>query len=108
SLSLRITKRAKVSASAEPDLQRRLRSTSALVEESIDVIHAADITSSGKKPAEFTSAFVVDGEPAVVSLQYPGHLCREKYVTRCSFRLVISSNLLRFCCQQVSTRCSAR
>jgi H3 lysine-79-specific histone-lysine N-methyltransferase len=80
SLNLRVTKRVKVSASAEPDFQRRLRSESTLAEESFDMIHAADITGGGKKTVEFTPAFGLDGEPVVVSLQYPGASYRERYV----------------------------
>jgi H3 lysine-79-specific histone-lysine N-methyltransferase len=91
SFNLRITKRVKVSASAEPDFQRRLRSESTLAEESFDVIHAADITGGGKKTVEFTPAFGLDGKPEVVSLQYPGASYRERYGFCPESHLIFSS-----------------
>lgn len=70
----------KVSTSAEPDLQRQVRSTAAFAEDAgkhtIPIVHASDIASMDK-PAEFSRAFG-DGsgsdsvDPFMVRLQYPG------------------------------------
>ncbi|KAL1953076.1 hypothetical protein VTO42DRAFT_3614 [Malbranchea cinnamomea] len=82
SFTLRIPKRVKVSESAEPDLERRIWLADAFSDEGdkpFDMIHAADITRSGKKPAEFNPAFGLDGEPATVTLQYPGSSQQERY-----------------------------
>lgn len=81
-LDLRLSKRVKVSESAEPDLQRRIWSSEAFSEgadKPFDVIHAADITGAGKKPAEFAPAFGVKEEPVGISLQYPGAPQKEEY-----------------------------
>ncbi|OJD11695.1 histone-lysine N-methyltransferase, H3 lysine-79 specific [Emergomyces pasteurianus Ep9510] len=82
-----IRKRAKVSTSAEPDPQRRVRSTVAFLEnagqQTVDIVHAADITSVDK-PAEFTRAFDAGDDadatkPVTVRLRYPGASQGEKY-----------------------------
>ncbi|OJD14630.1 histone-lysine N-methyltransferase, H3 lysine-79 specific [Blastomyces percursus] len=81
-----VRKRAKVSASAGPDIQRRVRSTAAFPEDAgeqtVPIVHAADI--SVDKPAEFIRAFDDGGdagatEPVTVRLQYPGASQGEKY-----------------------------
>ncbi|PGH36939.1 histone-lysine N-methyltransferase, H3 lysine-79 specific [[Emmonsia] crescens] len=82
-----VRKRAKVSTSAEPDPQRRVRSTVAFSEdageETVAIVHAADITSVDK-PAGFTRALDDGGDdvaadPVTVRLQYPGASQGEKY-----------------------------
>ncbi|EEQ90096.2 Nucleosomal histone H3-Lys79 methylase [Blastomyces dermatitidis] len=82
-----VRKRAKVSASAGPDKERRVRSTAAFVEnageQTVTIVNAADITSVDK-PAEFIRAFEDGGdagaaEPVTVRLQYPGASQGEKY-----------------------------
>lgn len=81
-----VRKRAKVSTSAEPDPQRRVRSTVAFSEdageETVAIVHAADITSVDK-PAGFTRALDDGGDdvaadPVTVRLQYPGASQGEK------------------------------
>lgn len=86
SLDLRISKRAKRSASAETDLKRHIRSSEAFSEDgngSFRVIHAADVSSVETKSEAFTPAFKVEGEPATVSLQYPGVSRKERYCRLC-------------------------
>ena len=80
-LDLRLSKRAKFSASAEPDLRRRIWSLESEEEGDTkpDMIHAADITGKGKKPSDFTPAFGVEDEPVKLSLQYPGAPQKEEY-----------------------------
>ncbi|QSS65553.1 histone-lysine N-methyltransferase [Histoplasma capsulatum] len=84
---LEIRKRMKVSTSAEPDLQRQVRSTVAFAEDAgkqtIPIVHASDIASMDK-PAEFSRAFgdgsgSVSVEPFMVRLQYPGISQGENY-----------------------------
>lgn len=73
-------KRAKVSASAEPDLGRQVRSRDAFSEEgekSLSLVHAADITSV-KKAGKFSSAFDESTEPVEVELQYPSASKKER------------------------------
>lgn len=83
SFDLRLNKRVKVSASAEPDLKRRVRSEEAFAttngddDGTSDMVHAANITEVKKAP-EFTSAFNEDKEPEVVSLQYPSASQKER------------------------------
>ncbi|OAX78656.1 histone-lysine N-methyltransferase, H3 lysine-79 specific [Emergomyces africanus] len=93
-----IRKRAKVSTSVEPDPQRRVRSTVAFLEDAgspavvdVDIVHAADITSSVDKPGEFRRAFDGGGDGdgfndavatkpvTTVRLRYPGASQGEKY-----------------------------
>ncbi|TPX20694.1 Nucleosomal histone H3-Lys79 methylase [Coccidioides immitis] len=80
SLDLRITKRARVSSSVEPDLHRRVRDTDAFSdgEAAFDMIHAADIISS-KKSLGFNNAFGIEDGPIIVELQYPGAPQKERY-----------------------------
>ena len=80
SFDLRLNKRVKVSASAEPDLKRRIRSEDAfsMTEDGTrSMVHAANITEVKKAP-EFTSAFYEDKEPETISLQYPSASQKEK------------------------------
>ncbi|WEW60991.1 Nucleosomal histone H3-Lys79 methylase [Emydomyces testavorans] len=79
-LDLRITKRAKVSVSVEPDLQRCVRDLDAFSEKKVplDIVHAADITSS-KQESDFKNAFETETQPATIMLRYPGAAQKERY-----------------------------
>ena len=80
--SSEVHKRARTSASAEPDPERRLRSVKAFSEEGsrpFKMIHAADI-SSGPKAGKFKPAFGAEGKPKEILLQYPSASQRERYV----------------------------
>lgn len=73
-------KRAKVSASAEPDSGRQVRSTKAFSEEdgkAFSMVHAADITSE-KKAGKFSSAFDDSVDPVEIELQYPSASQKER------------------------------
>lgn len=103
SFDLRLNKRVKVSASAEPDLKRRVRLEEAFSapgadgddeDGTVDMVHAANITEV-KKASEFTSAFNEDKEPEVVSLQYPSVSQKEKYVIH-TYRLPMSKLMIPF------------
>jgi H3 lysine-79-specific histone-lysine N-methyltransferase len=78
--SFEVRKRARVSASVEPDLGRRIRSLDAFSDEApkaLAMVHAAQITSS-QTPGKFRPAF--DGKEDVeIRLQYPSTLKGEKY-----------------------------
>ncbi|KAJ5356202.1 Histone methylation DOT1 [Penicillium concentricum] len=79
--SFEVHKRARTSASAEPDPNRRLRSVKAFSEEGsrpFKMIHAADIT-SGKKAGKFKPAFGAEGKPKEILLQYPSASQQERY-----------------------------
>ncbi|KAK2808276.1 Nucleosomal histone H3-Lys79 methylase [Emmonsiellopsis sp. PD_5] len=80
--SFEISKRVKVSVSAEPDLQRRIRSEGAFSEdggkEEVAIVHAADITSVDKR-GDFKTAFDAEAGSTTVRLQYPGASLGEKY-----------------------------
>ncbi|ODH32328.1 histone-lysine N-methyltransferase, H3 lysine-79 specific [Paracoccidioides brasiliensis] len=89
--SFEIRKRAKFSISAEPDLQRRIRSTVAFSEdekkEMIEFVHAANITSVDKR-GPLKRAFEDDtvagavtsaAGPVTIRLQYPGTSQGEEY-----------------------------
>ncbi|KAK2766983.1 Nucleosomal histone H3-Lys79 methylase [Arachnomyces sp. PD_36] len=74
-------KRAKVSASAEPDLGRQIRSKKAFSEDgrkSFPMVHAADITSA-KKAGKFSGAFDESTKPVEMELQYPSASQKERY-----------------------------
>lgn len=80
--SFDVHKRARMSASAEPDPERRLRSIKAFSEEGsrpFKMMHAADITSV-QKAGKFKPAFGADGKPKQILLQYPSASSKERYV----------------------------
>lgn len=75
-----LRKRAKVRASAEPDLDRRVRSSKAFLEDGeqkFPMVHAADITSE-YKAGKFSSAFDESTNPAEIELQYPSASQKER------------------------------
>lgn len=82
--SFEVRKRARTSASAELDPERRLRSIKAFSEEGsrpFKMVHAADIT-SGQKSGKFKAAFGAEGKTSPIFLQYPSASQKEKYVPR--------------------------
>ncbi|EZG08218.1 hypothetical protein H106_02426 [Trichophyton rubrum CBS 735.88] len=82
SLDIRLSKRTKVSASAEPDLKRQLRSEIAFsetAEHSFPMVHALDIASIEKKTPGFSSAFKEPSGCTTIALQYPTYSQRERY-----------------------------
>ncbi|KAK2824766.1 Nucleosomal histone H3-Lys79 methylase [Arthroderma sp. PD_2] len=82
SLDIRLIKRTKVSASAEPDLTRHIRSEAAFSESgerSFPMVHAVDIASTDKKSPGFRNAFKETQGCSSISLQYPTYSQREKY-----------------------------
>ncbi|KAJ5107051.1 hypothetical protein N7456_003726 [Penicillium angulare] len=79
--SFEVRKRARTSASEEPDLERRVRSVKAFSEEGtrpFKMVHAADIT-SGQKAGKFKPAFGAQDKPAKILLQYPSASQKERY-----------------------------
>ncbi|PGH19449.1 histone-lysine N-methyltransferase, H3 lysine-79 specific [Polytolypa hystricis UAMH7299] len=80
--SLSAHKRVKASVSAEPDLERRIRSSEAFSEDGeteFAMVHAVDIT-LGSKHEEFKSVFVEETEkPATIGIRYPGAPQPEQY-----------------------------
>jgi H3 lysine-79-specific histone-lysine N-methyltransferase len=77
-----VRKRARTSASTEPDPDRRLRSVKAFSEEGarpFKMVHAADITSE-QKAGKFKPAFGAEGKPTELLLQYPSASQKERYV----------------------------
>lgn len=79
--SFEVRKRARTSDSAEPDLERRIRSLKAFTEDavkSLPMVHAAEITSV-RKPGNFQPAFGRTDQPAEVLLQYPSASPKERY-----------------------------
>lgn len=79
-VSFEVRKRARTSASAEPDTERRMRSVKAFSEEvtrPFKMVHASDITSSQKSGA-FKPAFGA-GKAKEILLQYPSACQKEKY-----------------------------
>lgn len=79
-LDLRITKRAKVSVSVEPDLRRSIRDVNAFSgkEISFDMVHAADVILE-RKDSEYQSAFEPGQLPTTILLRYPGAAQEERY-----------------------------
>jgi len=80
--SFEVHKRARMSASAEPDPERRLRSVKAFSEEGsrpFKMMHASDITSV-QKAGKFKPAFGAEGKPKQILLQYPSASQQERYV----------------------------
>ncbi|KAJ5568510.1 hypothetical protein N7450_010996 [Penicillium hetheringtonii] len=79
-VSFEVRKRARTSASAEPDTERRVRSVKAFSEEGtrpFKMVHASDITSSQKAGA-FKPAFGA-GKAKEILLQYPSASQKEKF-----------------------------
>ncbi|KAJ5893511.1 hypothetical protein N7495_005202 [Penicillium taxi] len=79
--SFEVRKRARTSASAEPDPERRLRSVKAFSEEGsrpFKMVHGADIT-SGQKAGKFKPAFGAQGNSSDILLQYPSASQKEKF-----------------------------
>ncbi|OQE27352.1 hypothetical protein PENSTE_c004G06958 [Penicillium steckii] len=79
-VSFEVRKRARTSASAEPDTERRMRSVKAFSEEvtrPFKMVHASDITSSQKSGA-FKPAFGA-GKAKEILLQYPSACQKEKF-----------------------------
>lgn len=79
--SFEVRKRARTSDSAEPDLERRVRSLKAFTEDAVKalpMVHAAEITSV-QKPGNFQPAFGQTDQPAEVLLQYPSASPKERY-----------------------------
>lgn len=78
--SFEVHKRARMSASAEPDPERRLRSVKAFSEEGsrpFKMIHASEIT-SGQKAGKFKPAFGAEGKHKQIYLQYPSASQKER------------------------------
>ncbi|OGE58538.1 hypothetical protein PENARI_c001G05047 [Penicillium arizonense] len=78
--SFEVRKRARTSASAEPDPERRLRSVKAFSEEGsrpFKMVHAADI--SGQKASKFKPAFGAEGKSKQILLQYPSASQQERF-----------------------------
>lgn len=78
--SFEVHKRARMSASAEPDPERRLRSVKAFSEEGsrpFKMIHATEIT-SGQKAGKFKPAFGAEGKHKQILLQYPSASQKER------------------------------
>jgi H3 lysine-79-specific histone-lysine N-methyltransferase len=76
-----VRKRARTSASAEPDPERQIRSVKAFSDEGtrpFKMVHAVDIT-SGQKAGKFKPAFGVEGKPTEILLQYPSASQKERY-----------------------------
>jgi [histone H3]-lysine79 N-trimethyltransferase len=86
-VSFEVRKRVRLSASTEPDLNRRLRSVEAFSEvdsNAYPIVHAADITSGQKTASKYKYAFEEKGKPAgkkssEIVLQYPSALPGERY-----------------------------
>ncbi|PLB42050.1 histone methyltransferase DOT1 [Aspergillus candidus] len=79
--SFEVRKRARTSDSAEPDLERRVRSLKAFTEDAVKalpMVHAAEITSV-QKPGNFQPAFGRTEQPTEVLLQYPSASPKERY-----------------------------
>ncbi|CAG7918976.1 unnamed protein product [Penicillium olsonii] len=79
--SFEVHKRARMSASAEPDPARHLRSVKAFSEEGsrpFKMMHAAEIT-SGQKAGKFKPAFGADGKAKQILLRYPSASPKERY-----------------------------
>jgi len=79
--SFEVRKRARTSASTEPDPERRIRSVKAFSEEGtrpFKMVHALDIT-SGQKAGRFRPAFGAEDKPTEILLQYPSASQKERY-----------------------------
>lgn len=79
--SLEVRKRARTGDSAEPDLERRVRSLKAFSEDhakSLPMVHAADITSI-QKAGNFKPAFGEKVQSTEIALQYPSASPKERY-----------------------------
>ncbi|KAE8372651.1 S-adenosyl-L-methionine-dependent methyltransferase [Aspergillus bertholletiae] len=78
--SFEVRKRARTGDSAEPDLERRIRSLKAFSEgvKLLPIVHAADITSV-QKAGCFKPAFGGTGRPTEIFLQYPSASPKERY-----------------------------
>ncbi|KAL2864707.1 histone methyltransferase DOT1 [Aspergillus lucknowensis] len=79
--SLEMRKRARTGDSAEPDLERRLRSLKAFSGDeakSLPIVHAAEIT-SGQKLGKFKPAFGNTDQRTEAHLQYPSATSKERY-----------------------------
>ncbi|KAK2737562.1 Nucleosomal histone H3-Lys79 methylase [Myotisia sp. PD_48] len=81
-LDIRLGKRRKVSASAEPTVKRRIRSEASFskaADRPLPVVQAADITTAEKSSSEFRNAFKGTEGRVSIMLQYPSFSPREKY-----------------------------
>jgi H3 lysine-79-specific histone-lysine N-methyltransferase len=85
-------KRTKTSVSAEPDMDRRVRSLKAFSDEDggvFTMLHAADIASLESKLSKYREHALGDapGQPQLL-LQYPSASQQERYVLRARFLLL--------------------
>jgi H3 lysine-79-specific histone-lysine N-methyltransferase len=79
--SFEVRKRARTGDSAEPDLDRHLRSIKAFAEEGVkplSMVHAKNVTSV-QKAGKFTRAFGAGDKVTEILLQYPSASQKERY-----------------------------
>lgn len=106
--SFEVRKRARTSASVEPDPKRRIRSIKAFSTEGtrpFKMVHAVDIT-SGANAGKFKPPFGLESNPGEIALRYPSASQKERYALPSNVSH-LGWVILACCLKQVRLRSSA-